>query len=97
MDATWDRDWEHLTGWKRRLVVAGAVHPSFSDYDLLAQQIGVDLGSELAGSRSVDITRRYVRAFFDLHLGGRPQPLLDGPSARYPEVGFCSPETKTCT
>ncbi|MEV5740662.1 alpha/beta hydrolase [Microbispora rosea] len=96
-DPTWDRDWAHLTGWKRWLVVAGAVHPSFSDYDLLAQQIGVDLGSELAGSRSVDITRRYVRAFFDLHLGGKPQPLLDRPSVRYPEVGFCSPETKTCT
>jgi predicted dienelactone hydrolase len=96
-DATWDRDWEHLTGWKRWLVVTGAVHPSFSDYDLLSQQIGVDLGSELAGSRSADITRRYVRAFFDLHLGGRPQPLLDRPSVRYPEVRFCSPETKTCT
>ncbi|WP_204284454.1 alpha/beta hydrolase family protein [Microbispora amethystogenes] len=96
-DATWDRDWAHLTGWKRWLVVAGAVHPSFSDYDLLAQQIGVDLGSELRGSRSVDITRRYVRAFLDLHLRGRPQPLLDRPSARYPEVRFCSPERKTCT
>lgn len=95
-DVTWDRDWEHLSGWKRWLVVAGAVHPSFSDYDLLAQQIGVDLGSALAGSRSVDITRRYVRAFFDLHLRGEPQPLLDRPSVRYPEVGFCSPEKKTC-
>ncbi|GAB3164005.1 alpha/beta hydrolase family protein [Microbispora hainanensis] len=96
MDATWDRDWEHLTGWRRWLVVAGAVHPSFSDYDLLAQQIGVDLGSELPGRRSVDITRRYVRAFFDLHLRGKPQPLLHRPSVRYPEVEFCSPETKTC-
>ncbi|MGW5263068.1 alpha/beta hydrolase family protein [Microbispora sp. NPDC004025] len=96
MDATWDRDWEHLTGWRRWLVVAGAVHPSFSDYDLLAQQIGVDLGSGLPGSRSVDITRRYVRAFLDLHLGDKPQPLLDRPSVRYPEVAFCSPGTKTC-
>ncbi|MCC5579781.1 alpha/beta hydrolase [Microtetraspora sp. AC03309] len=95
-DATWDRDWEHLTGWKRWLVVDGAVHSSFSDYDLLAQQIGVELGSELSGSRSADITRRYVRAFFDLHLRGKPQPLLDRPSARYPEVKFCSSETKTC-
>lgn len=44
----------------------------------------------------MDITRRYVRAFFDLHLRHRQQPLLDGPSARYPEVGFCTPEKPTC-
>jgi signal transduction histidine kinase len=45
--------------------------------------------------RPLDITRAYVRAFFDQHLGGTPQGLLDQPSARYPEVTFCSPETKT--
>jgi hypothetical protein len=38
----------------------------------------------------VDITRAYVRAFFDLHLRGQPQTLLDQPSPRYPEVTFCS-------
>jgi hypothetical protein len=95
-DTTWDRDWEHLTGWKRWLVVAGAVHASFTDYDLLAHQIGVDLGGDLSGTRSVEITRRYVRAFFDLHLRSKRQPLLEKPSVRYPEVRFCSPETKTC-
>ncbi|WP_433355435.1 alpha/beta hydrolase family protein [Microtetraspora malaysiensis] len=95
-DTTWDRDWEHLTGWKRWLVVAGAVHASFTDYDLLAQQIGVNLGGDLSGPRAVEITRRYVRAFLDLHLRGTAQPLLEKPSARYPEVRFCAPETKTC-
>ncbi|GAA3791724.1 alpha/beta hydrolase [Sphaerisporangium flaviroseum] len=95
-DTTWDRDWKHLTGWKRWLVVAGSVHASFTDYDMLAKQIGVDLGGDLSGTRSVEITRRYARAFFDLHLRKKPQPLLEKPSARYPEVKFCSPETKTC-
>ncbi|WP_084678252.1 alpha/beta hydrolase family protein [Actinopolymorpha alba] len=95
-DPTWERDWKRLTGWKRWLVVAGSVHASFTDYDLLTQQIGVDLGSELAGPRSVEITRRYVRAFFDLHLRDKRQPLLRGPSARYPEVRFCTPDTTTC-
>ncbi|MET8156642.1 alpha/beta hydrolase [Sphaerisporangium sp. NPDC005289] len=95
-DPTWDRDWEHLTGWKRWLVVAGAVHASFTDYDLLAQQIGVDLGGDLSATRTVEITRRYVRAFFDLHLRGIPQPLLNEPSPRYPEVEFCTPETASC-
>jgi dihydrofolate reductase len=39
-----------------------------------------------------DITRAYVRAFFDQHLRSRPQALLDQPSPRYPEVTFCFPE-----
>jgi hypothetical protein len=48
-------------------------------------------GAGLSGARSLDITRAYVRAFFDEHLRGRPQALLDQPSPRYPEVTFCSP------
>jgi hypothetical protein len=88
---TWERDWELLTGWKRWLVVAGAVHASFTDLALLADQAGLDIGAGLSGARSLDITRAYVRAFFDQHLRGRPQALLDQPSARYPEVTFCSP------
>lgn len=90
---SWDRDWPLLTGWKRWLLVEGSVHASFTDYDLLTDQLGVDLGGELAGPRSVEITRRHVRAFVDLHLRGKPQPLLDGPSAHYPEVEFCSPDS----
>ncbi|MGW2156949.1 hypothetical protein [Nonomuraea sp. NPDC001699] len=95
-DGTWKRDWERLTGWKRRLVVNGALHPSFTDYDMLLQQLGVSLGSGLKATRSVDITREYVTAFFDLHLRGRPQSLLDKPSQRYPEVRFCTPSAKNC-
>jgi dienelactone hydrolase len=87
---TWERDWELLTGWKRWLLVAGATHASFTDLALLADQSGIDIGSALSGARSLDITRAYVRAFFDQHLRGRPQALLDQPSPRYPEVTFCS-------
>jgi dienelactone hydrolase len=88
---SWERDWELLTGWKRWLVVAGAVHASFTDLALLADHIGIDTGAGLTGTRSLDITRAYVRAFFDQHLRGRPDALLDQPSPRYPEVTFCSP------
>lgn len=95
-DNTWKRDWEHLTGWKRWLVVKGALHPSFTDYDMLLQQLGADLGGGLKGTRSMDITRTYVEAFLDLHLRGKAQPLLDKPSPRYPEVQFCSPPAKSC-
>ncbi|HEX6453230.1 MAG TPA: alpha/beta hydrolase, partial [Trebonia sp.] len=92
---TWERDWELLTGWKRWLVVVGAVHASFTDLALLADQIGIDIGAGLSGARSLDITRAYVRAFFDQHLCGKPQTLLDQPSPRYPEVAFASPEAET--
>jgi hypothetical protein len=70
---------------------AGAVHASFTDLGLLADQIGIDTGAGPSGARSLDITRAYVRAFFDQHLSGRPQSLLDEPSLRYPEVTFGSP------
>ena len=92
---TWERDWKLLTGWKRWLLVAGAIHASFTDLALLADQIGIDIGAGISGARSLDITRAYVRAFFDQHLRSKPQALLDQPSPRYPEVTFCSPEAET--
>jgi hypothetical protein len=95
-DGTWERDWKRLTGWKRWLVVAGAEHASFTDVPLLAGQLGIDLGAGLTPVRSLEITRKYVGAFFDLHLGKKAQPLLDKPSTRYPEVKHCSVETATC-
>jgi hypothetical protein len=87
---SWERDWPRLTGWKRWLMVAGAEHASFTDVGLLAEQVGLDIGADLPATRAATITRSYVRAFFDLHLRNRPQPILDGPSTRYPEVTFCS-------
>jgi hypothetical protein len=92
---TWERDWTLLTGWKRWLLVAGAVHASFTDLALLADQSGIDIGAGLPGARSLDITRAYVRAFFDQHLRSSPQALLDQPSPRYPEVTFCSSQADT--
>ena len=65
--------------------------PSFTDLALLADHVGIDTGAGVSGARSLEITRAYVRAFFDQHLRGRPQALLDQPSPRYPEVTFCSP------
>ena len=89
--STWERDWERMRGWKRWLVVAGAAHASFTDLGLLADRLGIDAGATRSGARCLDITRAYVRAFFDQHLRGEPQVLLDQPSARYREVTFCSP------
>ncbi|GGL16469.1 esterase [Sphaerisporangium melleum] len=85
---SWDLFWPHVTGdWKRWLTVTGAEHLSFIDYAVLQPQLGMP-AYPLDGDRSLQITRTYVTAFLDLHLKGRRQPLLDRPSADYPEVGF---------
>src|ERR1700761_7399925 len=81
--STWERDWRLLTGWKRWLLVAGAVHASFTDLGLLADQLGIDIDAGITGARSLDITRASDRAFFDQHLRRKPQPLLNQPSPRY--------------
>ncbi|MDX3192629.1 hypothetical protein PV458_29815 [Streptomyces sp. MN03-5084-2B] len=90
---TWDADWKQLTGWKRWLTAAGMQHPSFTDIGLVGEQLGLDFGATTPAARGQAITAAYVRAFFDQHLRGRPQPLLDKPSARYPEVAFARTST----
>jgi dienelactone hydrolase len=85
---SWDRDWAQLHGGKRWLVVAGMAHPSFTDIGLVGEQLGLDFGADTPAARGADITRTYVRAFFDLHLRHVHRPLLDRPSPRYPEVAF---------
>lgn len=88
----WPKAWKHLNGWKRWLTVAGAGHFSFTDLPYLAGQLGVsDPAVPLSGERGWRITHDYVSAFFDLHLRGISQPLLDGPKATHPEVTFQQP------
>ncbi|MGV9600776.1 alpha/beta hydrolase family protein [Streptosporangium sandarakinum] len=92
----WEGVWAGLHGWKRWLLVTGAAHTSFTDLGVLMDQTGIEDGATIPGARAMAITRRYVAAFFDQHLRKKPQPLLDKPSASYPEVKFCAPEKKTC-
>ncbi|MBB3724700.1 alpha/beta hydrolase family protein [Nonomuraea dietziae] len=94
--ASWERVWTGLTGWKRWLLMTGAVHLSFTDLGVLVDQVGVEVGADIAGVRAMDITRRYVTAFMDQHLRNKPQSLLAKPSASYPEITFCDPRKKTC-
>ncbi|MFF5479213.1 alpha/beta hydrolase family protein [Streptomyces sp. NPDC012935] len=86
LDTTWDETWVELDGWKRWLTFAVADHGSFTDVPLLAELIGVPDTAPLPYGRSLALTRAYVAAFFDLHLKGVPQPVLDGPSPANPEV-----------
>jgi dienelactone hydrolase len=85
---TWEDTWAGLTGWKRWLLVDGAKHVSFTDVGLLLEQMGFDTGATITAGRAQAVTRTYLRAFLDQHLREKPQPLLDGPSPRHPEVTF---------
>ncbi|MEW9549229.1 alpha/beta hydrolase family protein [Nonomuraea sp. NPDC050783] len=89
-DSSWDRDWELLTGWKRWIVVTDADHQAFTDLPLVGPSLGVTPApGVLPAARAAELTRTYVAAFLDQHLRSRRQPLLDKPSPRFPEVGFC--------
>lgn len=91
-DTTWDRAWTHLDGWKRWVTVAGSGHFAFTDLPVLGAQLGLgDPEDPLPGKRAGEITRDYVGAFYDLHLRGIAQPLLDGPSPQNPEVKLHNP------
>ncbi|MFD9357037.1 alpha/beta hydrolase family protein [Streptomyces sp. NPDC060031] len=89
---SWDRTWPRLDGWKRWITFTGSAHFTFTDFPAIADQLGLpDPDAPLPGARSVELTRRYVGAFFEQHLKGRPQPVLDGPAADAPEVRFHTP------
>ncbi|MEU7581481.1 alpha/beta hydrolase [Streptomyces sp. NPDC041068] len=85
----WDETWQGLDGWKRWLTVKGSGHFTFTDLPVLADQVGyTDPEAPLSGERSEQITRSYVAAFYEQHLRGVPQPLLDGPTPGNPEITF---------
>jgi predicted dienelactone hydrolase len=69
------------------LVVAGSTHGSYSDFGVmsnLGRWIGA-LGS-IEGWEMKGILDDYVLAFFNKHLKGLEEPLLDGPSDQHPAV-----------
>ncbi|MFJ9618217.1 alpha/beta hydrolase family protein [Streptomyces noursei] len=100
--ASWDAVWRHSAArgtWLRDLTLRGGRHASFTDAEALIPQVARQLGlsrkdvTEMIGTvrpeRAVAAERAYVTAFFDRWLRGRDRgDLLDGPSARHPEVRF---------
>lgn len=89
-DTSWGDTWKELTGWKRWLSVDGMEHLSLTDLAALTKKLGIPF-QPLDGDRCDAITRAYVTAFVDKHLRGKDSALLNGPSARYPEVKFHQP------
>jgi len=75
----------------RHLRVAGTVHTFSSDMRMMPfvpQGVSNPQNGATTPARALRITARYLEAFFDRYLDGRREPLLDGPSADYPEVTF---------
>ncbi|MBB4951382.1 dienelactone hydrolase [Kitasatospora gansuensis] len=95
---TWRRWRDHQRGWARQLRARGSGHLTYTDLPHFAAEGGLpaswpaDWYAELLGTiapaRSTGIIRTYTRAFFDRFLLGRPSPLLDSASQRFPEVEF---------
>jgi len=91
-DSSWTAAWPRLDGWKRWLTFDGSDHGTFTDLPLFLEKLGLprDPRTTLSAERGAGLTRTYLAAFFDLRLKGVEQPLLDGPTAAYPEVRFQS-------
>ncbi|WJV46406.1 alpha/beta hydrolase family protein [Streptomyces flavofungini] len=93
-ESSWGSFWKHGKGWKRDLNLRGSKHQTYTDLAALLPQAGVgrDVVEKNIGTvdpaRATAAQRAYVASFFDRWLGGRDDHLLDGPSARYPQVRF---------
>ncbi|WP_030440600.1 alpha/beta hydrolase family protein [Actinoplanes subtropicus] len=90
--------WSQLRGWRLNVQADGGLHRSYTDYQLFVAQLARATGmseAELEGwngtldaGRAVKIQQAYPLAFFDLHLRGRDNHLLSGPSRAFPEVRY---------
>ena len=74
-------------------VLANSLHLNFSDMGIIAAAIQLDpslWSSNLLGTidpvRAVQEVNGYVEAFFDSTLKGMSSPLLEGPTAQYPDI-----------
>lgn len=76
----------HSRGPRLALEIAGLQHFSFSDLPVIDPR-APDLG-KTPSARDIAVERVYVRAFLDRYLSGQRSALLEGPSARWPQVRF---------
>jgi len=67
--------------------VPGMFHIDFTDLDVLSPMFPmIGFTGPIGSQRAHDIVNAYSLAFFDKHLKGEPEALLDGPAPQYPEV-----------
>jgi dienelactone hydrolase len=92
----WLSAWSQMSEWKRWIRVDQTGHSSFTDLAPIADDLGIPI-QEMDGERVLELTRAYVLAFLDRTLGCERSPILDGPSAEWPEVVFENPEATVST
>ena len=86
-DARLTRVLDGLRGPGYSLTVLGTGHYDFTLLPLLTPLApALGLKGPLEAGRTLEIITNYLVAFFDQHLKGQPQALLDGSSDAYPEV-----------
>ncbi|KAI0403751.1 hypothetical protein F4802DRAFT_276652 [Xylaria palmicola] len=86
-DVTWQTFPAWQTGYFRMFTVDGSMHHDFCDDTFWKTIEPTDPSTgPIDGNRQVKIMNAYVKAFFDLTLLGKKSPILDGPSAEWPEV-----------
>ncbi|MEV7626480.1 acetylhydrolase [Actinoplanes sp. NPDC089786] len=93
-----DTLWSLLRGWRLTMHACGAAHGSYCDNPTLLTQLARITGMSdeeliewigtLDAGHATRIQQAYPLAFFDLHLRGRRQRLLERPSPAFPEVRF---------
>jgi dienelactone hydrolase len=79
-------DYAAMAGWKRWISVTGAAHETFGDVALMVDWLGLASDATIDTLRGLEISRQLNEAMFDQFLRGRPQPILNDPTACYPEV-----------
>ncbi|HEX2314367.1 MAG TPA: lipase [Thermomonospora sp.] len=95
---SWESLWTRSTGWKRDLNAPTAGHYSSTDLQAILPDLDrvldipaadrADFIGTVPPARMIAAQRAYVTAFFDRHLRGRPEPILNRPSPRFPDVHF---------
>jgi predicted dienelactone hydrolase len=84
-----DRVYAGLQQGGYRMTIRGTRHYDFTLLPLLTPLApALKLKGPIDGQRGMQIVTDYLLAFFDKHLKGESKPLLEGPSAAYPEVLF---------
>lgn len=86
-----------FSGWKRHLALKNSRHLTFMDLPLLVDTFGLrgslpeefeEFSGTISGLRARDVVAAYVGAFMGFVLKGSDDGLLEGESARFPEVEF---------
>ncbi|ASR38895.1 hypothetical protein BAY61_02470 [Prauserella marina] len=97
-DPSWADFLPALTGWHQWLRLVDAGHYRFVDIggsagkwglaEMMPPEAWTANFGDIGDHRSQDIVLDYTTAFFQRFLAGKKSPILDGPSAEYPEIEF---------